>query len=134
MQERLTRLRRIEKLQRRLHELARWRLIALERRHRDLAEARVEMLDALGEGLMAFGGLASAGNRRIRALEVDMAAVQDARDGQAKDAIDQGSRAKLADAALRRAEGEARREAENKSLAELIEISVSGGLSVPRKG
>ena len=63
-----------------------------------------------------------------------MAAVQDARDGQAKDAIDQGSRAKLADAALRRAEGEARREAENKSLAELIEISVSGGLSVPRKG
>lgn len=133
MTTRLKRLRRIETLQKQLHDLARWRLVALGRRRDELAETHGEMLDALGEGLMAYGGPAAAGNRRIRALEVEIAGARLDHAAQAEEALRHGARSKLADRAAETAEVHHRRELEKKSLAELIEWSLQAAVSGPRK-
>jgi len=133
VKERLDKLKRIERLQKRLHDLSIWRLTALARQKDKLAGAHGEMLDALRDGLMAYGGPAAAGTRRIRGLEVEMAAAQINFDAHAEETRDHGVRSRLADRAVDAAAVQYRREVEKKGLAELIEWTLQAAASGSRK-
>jgi hypothetical protein len=124
MKSKLDKLTRIDKLQRRLHNLSLWRLIALGHARDRLTGAHVEMLDALGTGLFAFGDPAAAATRRIRALEREIAVVQAGYAEQAKLTLEHGVRSKVADVARESASAQYRADAERRNLAELIDWSL----------
>ena len=133
MKKKLDKMERIERLQRRLHDLSVWRLAALGRERDKLASAHVEMLDALGSGLLAFGQPAAAGTRRIRALEVEIAVANRGYDEQAKRSFEHGVRSKLADRAREAAAAEFRADVEKRTLSELIDWSLRQPNSGSRK-
>lgn len=133
MKKRLDKLRRIDRLQRRLHDQSVWRLASLGQQRDLLTSAHLEMLDAMGSGLLAFGPPAAAATRRIRALEVEIAAAQSGYDEQAKRSLEQGVRSRLADRAREAAAAELRTDLEKRTLSELIEWSVQQAISASRK-
>lgn len=133
MKSKVDKLKRIEALQKRMHDLSRWRLASLARERDALTEAHTQMLQALGEGLMSFGGAAAAGTRRIRSLELEMARADQTYQTQVKETFDRGVRSKTAERALDSAKAEHRQELEKKSLSELIEWSLQSKDSASRK-
>jgi hypothetical protein len=133
VKKRLDKLRRIDRLQRLLHDQSGWRLASLGQQRDLLTSAHLEMLDAMGSGLLAFGPPAAAATRRIRALEVEIAAAQSGYDEQAKRSLEQGVRSRLADRAREAAAAELRTDLEKRTLSELIEWSVQQAISASRK-
>ena len=133
MKHRLDQLKRIERLQKRLHDLSLWRLTALGRRKDDLTGAHVEMIEALSDGLMAYGGPAAAGTRRVRALELEIATAQVRFDAHAEETRGYGVRSRLAVRAVEDAAARYRREIEKKGLAELLEWTLQAAASGSRK-
>ena len=133
MKERLDRLKKIEKLQKRLHELSQWRATALARERDQLAETHVQMMQSLGAGLTSFGGAAAAATRRIRRLEVEMTSAQADYEAQAKESLSHGARSKVAEKAVEKAAEQHRQAMEKKSLMELIEQSLQSSSTASRK-
>lgn len=129
----MEKLKRIERLQKQLHDLSVWKLTKLGEQRDKLNAAHVEMVRALGDGLLAFGGAAAAATRRIRSLEMEITATDAAHAEQAKYAFAQGARSKMAEQVVGRARDESRREAEKKTLSELIDQSLSAAVSGSRK-
>lgn len=130
---RVEKLKRIERLQKRLHDLSVWKLTHLAEERDKLTVAHAQMIQALGEGLLSFGGAASAATRRIRSIEIEINAAKAAHAAQAKHAFENGARSKLAEKVVDRAEGEARREMEKKTLVEQIEWSLQTPISGSHK-
>jgi hypothetical protein len=124
MKRRLEVLARIGKLQKRLHELATWRLAQIGRRRDGLVEDERAMWEAMGEGLSAYGRPAEAAMRRIRGIEAEIAAAEAAYDAQSGHAFKEGARAKLAERAHDELEAKYRDQNQRKALAELIEQSL----------
>ena len=124
MKDRLESLEKIERLYKQMHDLAVWRLTALERERDQLVEDHRAMLAAMESDTLAYGGLAAAAVRRIRALEVKIAAANAECDAQAKRALQQGTRAKLADRVLSDLEARHRDQQQRKDLADLIDASL----------
>ena len=124
MKARLEKLKRIERLQKQLHDLSRWKLTHLAEQRERLATAHIEMIQALGEGLLSFGGAAAAATRRIRSLELEISAAEVEHAAQVKQTFAQGARSKMAEHVVERAEEAHRREVDKRSLNELIEQSV----------
>jgi hypothetical protein len=114
-----------------MHDLAVWRLAALEREREALIEDHRAMLAAMEGDMMAYGGFAAAGVRRIRSLEVKIAAADAARAAQSKRALDLGTRAKLVERALGGVAAQYREQKERKELAELIDASLRNPKSSP---
>ncbi len=108
-----------------MHELSQWKLTHIAHERGILAQAHSEMISALGEGLLSFGGAASAATRRIRAIEVAMKAAEAAEAAQARHALEQGMRSLAAERAVQSTSAKHQSELENKALAELIEQSLS---------
>lgn len=133
MKKKLDKLKRIEKLQKRLHDLSVWRLAHLAQQREQLAIAHSEMIQSLGDGLLQFGGAASAGSRRIRGIEVEMASAKSDYEAQSKATQSHGARTRLAERAVETATGKYRQDLENRSLAELIEWSLQAANTAPRK-
>jgi hypothetical protein len=125
MKKRLEALQKIGRLQKQMHDLAIWRLTALDRAREELAESHRQMLDALASGFLSFGAPALAATRRVRALEKEIAAAAAECETQTKRVLDQGVRAKLADRAYEDAGAEYREQRQRKELAELIDRSVN---------
>jgi len=121
---RLEKVKSIERLQKRLHELALWKANHTAARRDRLAAAHVEMIAALGEGLLTFGAAAAAATRRIRSLELEISAAETAHAAQVATARERGARSKIAERFVERTRAEARQEEEKKSLTELIERSL----------
>jgi hypothetical protein len=130
---RIEKLKRIERLQKRLHDLSMWKLTHLAEERDKLTVAHAQMIQALGEGLLSFGGAASAATRRIRSIEMEINAAHAAHAAQAKRALENGARSKLAEKVAERAEDEGRRETEKKTLFELIEWSLQSSISGSHK-
>jgi hypothetical protein len=124
VKKRLEKLQRIDRLQRRLHDLSVWRLATLGRQRDQLTNSHLEMLDAVGTGLLAFGPPAAAATRRIRRLEVEIEVAKGGYEEQAKRSLEQGVRSRLADRARESAAAEFRSDLEKRTLSELIEWSV----------
>lgn len=124
MKKRLEALQKIERLQKQLHDLAVWRLNALARERETLAEDHRAMLAAMEGGVMSYGAPAAAALRRIRALEVQMAAAEKEHAAQSEHARDQGARAKLADRARESVDAHYRDHKQRKDLADLVDASL----------
>jgi hypothetical protein len=124
MKKRLESLEKIERVHSQMHDLAVWRLAALGRERDDLAENHRQMLEAMGSGIAAYGAPAAAALRRVRALEKEIAAAEAEYEAQTRRAIDQGTRAKLADRARESLEAKYRDQKQRKELADLIERSL----------
>ena len=124
MKKKLDKMERIERLQRRLHDLSVWRLAALGQQRDQLTNTHLEMLDAVENGLLAFGRPAAAATRRIRTLEVEIATAKISYEEQAKRSLEQGVRSRLADRAREGAAKDLRADVEKRTLLELIEWSL----------
>lgn len=133
MKKRHDKLKQIDRLQRRLHDLSVWRLAALGKQRDQLTTAHVEMLDAVGTGLFAFGRPAAAATRRIRALEVEIVAAKAVYEEQSKRSLELGVRSRLADRAREAAAADLRTDVEKRTLSELIEWSLHRPNSGSRK-
>jgi len=133
LKKKLEKLKRIESLQKRIHELSTWKLSKLAARKEQLDVAHIEMIAALGEGLLSFGGAASAATRRIRALEVEKQEANVAHEAGQRQSFELGMRARAAERAVKATAAEARADADKKSLETLIEQSLRVDGSVPRK-
>ncbi len=135
MKRAIDQLKRIERIRKRLADLSAWRLARLTHERQRLETTHSEMLNALGEGLMAFGPPSLAGTRRVRALEQEMAATQVHEKLLAARALDDGRLAKLAEGRLDTVRAAWRETLDRKSLEELIDatISKSDSLTGPRK-
>jgi len=134
MSERLRKFRRIDHLQRRLHDLSVWRLSALGRQRDQINAAHAEMLNAMSAGFFAFGSAAAAANRRIRAIEVEIENANRAHENQSRRSLELGARSQLAGASLRAATEQSRRDRQNRELADLIEEMLRASGSASRKG
>jgi hypothetical protein len=117
----------IERLRKRLHELSTWRLAMATQEREKLASAHAEMMQALGDGLMAYGAPSAAGTRRVRNIEREMAAADVIGKTLEKRALDDGRLAKLADRCLEAARGTERDQIERRSLEDLIEAMLAAG-------
>lgn len=133
MRKRLEKLKRIERLQKHIHELSTWKVARLAAKRTQLADAHLEMIVALGDGLLSFGGAASAATRRIRAIEVETGEISAAHDAQVLQSQEFGMRAHAAKRAVQSTDAKVRAEADKKSLETLIEQSLRSPGSVPRK-
>lgn len=133
MKSRLDKLKRIERLQKQLHDLSVWKLSSLTEQRERLSVAHGEMIQALGEGLLSFGGAAAAATRSIRSLEREIDANAAAHAAQAQQTLAQGARSKMAEQVVDRAQRDHLRESEKKSLAELIDQSLRASLTASRK-
>lgn len=125
MRSKLEQLQRIERLRRRLQEMSAWRLARLQWERERLAVNHAEMIEALGEGLMAFGPLSEAGTRRVRAIEREMAVAGSIEREMEKRALDDGRLAKLADSRLAAVRAAWDDEVARRSLEELIEATLA---------
>ena len=125
MKDKVDRLARIERLRRRMHEMSAWRLGVVAREREKLIETQNAMIDALGEGLMAFGPASVAGTRRVRAIAQELAMSAVVEKNLAKKALDDGRLAKLAGSQLDIAREMLREKTDRKSLEELVEASIS---------
>ena len=129
MKKRIESLVRIERVHSQMHDLAVWRLATLGRERDDLVENHRQMLEAMERGVSAYGAPAAAALRRVRALEREIAAAEAEVEAQKRRAIDQGTRAKLADRARESLEVKYREHNERKELADLIERSLRNSKS-----
>lgn len=132
MQAKIKRMERIERLRRRMHEMAAWRLTLAVQEREKLAAAHAEMIEALGEGLMAFGPASVAGTRRVRSIERQLALAEAEEKLLEKRALDDGRLAKLADRSLGAAREARRDDLERRSLEDLIDATLASG-SASRK-
>jgi hypothetical protein len=82
------------------------------------------MLEAMGRGVVFYGAPAAAAMRRIRRLEREIVAADAEVEAQTRRALDQGTRAKLADRARENADARYRDQRQRKELADLIENSL----------
>lgn len=132
MRKKIENLARIERLRKRMHELAQWRLAQVAQEREKLAAAHAEMIEALGEGLMAFGPTAVAGTRRVRGIERELARADIVEKTLEKRTLDEGQLAKLADQRLEAARDAWQGQLDRRKLEELIEASLSP-ISGPHK-
>jgi hypothetical protein len=121
----IKRLERIERLKKRMHEIAQWRQAAAAQEKEKLGAAHAEMIEALsGDGLMAYGPPAAIGVRRVRGIERQIAHVEAIEKKLAERALEEGRLAKLADRWLDDARGVRREVIERRSLEELVEATL----------
>ncbi len=132
MKAKIKRMERIERLRKRMHEMSTWRLALAAQEREKLAATHAEMLQALGEGLMAFGPAAAAGSRRVRSIEREMAVADAQEKSLEKRALDDGRLAKLADKSLAAAREIWRADFERRTLEDLIDATLAAG-TAPRK-
>ena len=124
MTRKLEQLQRIERIRKQLADLSAWKLGRIEAERRQLEATHAQMLDALGDGLMAYGPASLAGTRRVRALEREMAASDALQRDLARKALDDGRLAKLAEERLDTLRAAERETLERKSLEELIDMTM----------
>jgi hypothetical protein len=122
---RIGRLQRIEKLRRQLHEASSWKLAALTQEREKLAAAHAQMIEALGEGLMAYGPASAAGARRVRRIELELQIAGKLEKDLEAHTLAQGRMAKLAEGSLDVARAKYRDGRERRSLEELIDATVA---------
>ena len=129
MKRRLDALIRIGRLQALLHDLGRWRLLAVESQQAGLNDdlkAVFEILDAGEVGAGLHAGLVA---RRIRALQLRLDQLAHEQEGARRSVLTQGTRAKLAEQAIEAATLGYRRVNERKELAEIIEQALGRSAS-----
>ncbi len=125
MKNKIKNLERIERLRKRMHEIAVWRQAAAALEKDKLTTAHAEMIEALGDGLMSYGAPAAAGTRRVRGIERQLAHADTLEKELASRTLEQGRMAKLADTMLGAARDVWRDKVDRRSLEELIEASLS---------
>ncbi len=121
MKQRIKSLNRLRRLQKQLYHLSVWRLNMLEAKTAVLQASRDEMIEAMGSDPAFRGGVARLMGRRLNSIEQQLSSVAAARAPQAREALDQGGRLRLAERLLEKADSDHRTLGERQLLSELIE-------------
>jgi hypothetical protein len=124
LKEKIERLVRIERLKKRMHEIAVWRQAAATQEKDKLNAAHAEMIEAMGDGLMAYGPPAAIGARKVRGIERQLARVEAVEKHLTERALEEGRLAKLADRWLDSARDARREVLDRRSLEELVEATL----------
>jgi hypothetical protein len=125
MKKRLDSLRRVGKLQARLHSLGRWRLASLERQQAGLSDDLKESFQILESGDLAYGAQAGLAARHIGALQRKLDSLAREEEAARDSVRTHGTRAKLAERAIETAALRYRQHKERNELAELIERAIA---------
>ncbi len=131
MKRKIERLERIERLRKQLHELSSWRLAVVAQEREKLTAEHKEMIEAMGEGLMAFGPASMAGTRRVRRIETELAQASVVEKTLEKQALDDGRLAKLAEGSLDTARETYRDSQERRSLEDMIDATIASASRKP---
>jgi hypothetical protein len=129
MKRRLDALTRIGRLQALLHDLGRWRLLAVESQQAGLNDDLRSLFEILGEDEIAKGIDARLVSRRARALQVRIDQLAREQESARRSVLTQGTRAKLAELAIEAAALDYRRANERKELAEIVERALGRSAS-----
>jgi hypothetical protein len=125
MKKRLDALTRIGRFQALMHDLGRSKLHSLERQQAGLTDDLRAVFRTLESDELAYGPQAGLAARHIRALQRKLDQLVHDQDAARLSALAQGTRAKLAELALKAAALDHRRHKERKELAELIERAIA---------
>ena len=121
MKQRIKSLNRVHGLQKQLYHLSVWRLNMLEAKTASLEESRDELIESMGSNPLVQGRLARLMGRRLSSIEQQISSAKAARIPQAREALDQAGRLRLAERLLDRAYSDHRALSERRLLSELIE-------------
>ena len=121
MKQRIKSLNRVRHLQEQLYHLSVWRLNMLEAKTASLEASRNELIETMGSNLLFQVGLARLMGRRLNSIERQISSAAAARIPQAREALDQGGRLRLAERLLDKADSDHRTLRERQLLSELIE-------------
>lgn len=121
---RVVRLRTIERLRLRLHEIANWKLAENNRKKEDLNNIHKEMTIAMNEGISSYGLISLAASRHIRSIEKKIEDIHEIHKNLEKDALEQGRLAKISSTFLDQARDELSKNIDRKNLEELISLSL----------
>jgi hypothetical protein len=127
MKRRLDALKSIGRLQALMHDLGRWRLLAVESQQAALNDDLRSLFEILGEDKIANSIDARLVSRRARALQVRIDQLAREQESARRNVLTQGTRAKVAELAIEGAALDYRRANERKELTEIIERAL--GLS-----
>jgi hypothetical protein len=121
VKQRIKSLNRVRRLQKQLYHLSVWRLNMLEAKAAVLEASRDELIEAMGSNPAFRGGVAQLMGRRLNSIEQQISSAAAARSPQAREALDQGGRLRLAERLLEKADTDYRTVSERQLLSELIE-------------
>jgi hypothetical protein len=121
VKQRIKSLNRVRHLQEQLYHLSVWRLNMLEAKTASLEASRNELIETMGSSSLFQGGLAHLLGRRLNSIEQQISSATAARIPQAREALNQGGRLRLAERLLDRADSDHRTLSERQLLSELIE-------------
>jgi ribosomal protein S15P/S13E len=129
MKRRLDALTRIGRLQALLHDLGRWRLLAVESQQAGLNADLRSLFEIFGADEIANGVDARLVSRRVRALQVKIDQLARDQESARRSVLTQGTRAKLVELAIETAALDDRRANERKELTEIIERALGRSAS-----
>jgi hypothetical protein len=124
MKERRKSLGKILLLQDQLHKLSTSRLAALEQKRVALEETQRETIEAIDRDAIANRFLVGSATHRLRGIDKQIAVVKAQHLQQARIALEQGARAKLAERLVEQAEAKYRKQQERSDLGDLIDRSL----------
>ena len=93
----------------------------LEAKAASLQASRDELIETMGSSPLLQGGLARLMGRRLNSIEMQISSATAARIPQAREALNQGGRLRLAERLLEKADSDHRLLSERQLLSELIE-------------
>jgi hypothetical protein len=129
MKRRLDALKSIGRLQALMHDLGRWRLLAVESQQAALNDDLRSLFEILGEDKIANSIDARLVSRRARALQVRIDQLAREQESARRNVLTQGTRAKVAELAIEGAALDYRRANERKELTEIIERALGRSAS-----
>jgi hypothetical protein len=124
MKQRRKSLAKILVLQDQLHKLSAWKLAALDRQRAALEIAQKETIAAIDRDAIGNGILVAGATRHLRGIDRQIEAVNAQHKAQARLALEQGARAKLAERMVERVEAHCREQQERSDLGDLIASSL----------
>lgn len=131
MKKRLDGIRRIQAVQKKLRDLAEARLAELDRRASALTAARSELICALNEDQTLHGLFLDSMARRVRKLSTSIAHLETVREAQAKVLLEHNGKLKLAERMAGAVARDHKATIEKQDLAELIDRLKPARASLP---
>jgi hypothetical protein len=120
--DRAKKIERLLALQTRIHRLAEWRLVEIDRKQASVAESRERLFDTLNGDQPLHGLFADAMARRIAALARESDRLQRAREAQERRLREEGLKLKRFERAGEKINRKSRDEAAKKSFAALLDV------------
>jgi len=125
MNQRLTKAKRLLKLQEQLHEIEKWKLAGLRKKRGELREAQASLIQTLNDDEALYGLFVDARARRLQQLASQEAHNKQLEEQQSEVALDRAKKVKRIERAVSRLKVDDRRAVEKADYMQLLDILTS---------